>query len=60
MLAAPESARPGDAIRSVWVDTYLVLWAYDADEAAAAPLVGNACRLYSSWHAYECQRCKGA
>jgi hypothetical protein len=34
MLAAAESARLGNAIRSVYVDSYPVLWAYDADEVA--------------------------
>ncbi|HEY6429642.1 MAG TPA: hypothetical protein VIX84_20640 [Acidimicrobiales bacterium] len=34
MLAAAESTRLGDAIRSVYGDTYPVLWAYDADEVA--------------------------
>jgi hypothetical protein len=33
-LAAAESARLGDAIRSVYGDTYPVLWAYDTDEVA--------------------------
>jgi GNAT superfamily N-acetyltransferase len=34
MLAAAESALLGDAIRSVYGETYPVLWAYDADEVA--------------------------
>jgi GNAT superfamily N-acetyltransferase len=34
MLAAAESARLGDAIRSVYGETYPVLWAHDADEVA--------------------------
>jgi serine/threonine-protein kinase RsbW len=34
MLAATESARLGDAVRSVYGETYPVLWVYDADEVA--------------------------
>ena len=34
LLAATESARLGDAVRSVYGETYPVLWAYDAEEVA--------------------------
>ena len=34
MLAASESTRLGDAVRSVYGETYPVVWAYDADEVA--------------------------
>src|SRR5271167_2930690 len=34
MLAPSESARLCDAVRTVYGETYPVLWAYDADEVA--------------------------